>query len=55
MTVSKLADAEGQPPETTAPGPQPAEARANLYVARMLQQRFASDLKGYGILDFHGD
>ena len=43
MTVSKLADADGQPPEATAAGPQPAAARANLYVARMLQQHLVDE------------
>ena len=43
MTIPTLAGAEERPPEPAAPGPQPAAARANLYVARMLQQHLVDD------------
>ena len=43
MTIPTLTGAEERPPEPAAPGPQPAAARANLYVARMLQQHLVDD------------
>ena len=43
MTVPTLTGAEERPPEPAAPGPQPGAARANLYVARMLQQHLVDD------------
>ena len=43
MTLSDLADAAESPPEPPTPGPGSATARANLYVARMLQQHLVDD------------
>ena len=43
MTTPKLADAEERPSEPAAAGTQPGGARANLYVARMLQQHLVDE------------
>ena len=43
MTVPTLTGAEERPPEPAAPVSPPAAARANLYVARMLQQHLVDD------------
>jgi class 3 adenylate cyclase/tetratricopeptide (TPR) repeat protein len=43
MTLPELAGAAARPPEPPTTGPEPAAARANLYVARMLQQHLVDD------------